>query len=244
MTDLYETFQNVNIMLKKYRKYKITSHPLSEKELKRSMQLNQNAKITCINNFGEKTHVYLFAPDSRSATKKDHFSRIIDPLRDEQQEVICITRVPFSSYIKKYISEIDHLRIYNYLHKTFSTEAARGPFCSPHTVLSAEEARKVLIKHLKINPLGLPKISIEDAQVIWIGAGIGQIIKIISNSALTGKACRYRIVTPCSGKIIQDVPDEEDDEDEEADIDEDLVAEEVQESSKEEEDEEDEGDEE
>jgi len=186
-------------------------------------------KIIGINNSGEKTQVFLFAPDSKNAAKKEYFSRIIDSVGDEQQEIICITRVLFSSYIKKYIAVIDHLKIYNYLHKTFSTEAAKGPFCSPHTILSSDEAREVLTKHLKINPLGLPKVSIDDAQIIWVGARIGQIIKIVSNSPLTGKACRYRIVTHCSGRILQEVQkneDEDEDEDEDDDIDKDLVVDE------------------
>ncbi len=220
MTDLYEVFQNVDLMLRKYRKYKITSKQMSEKEFKKTMQLYQYVKITGINKSGEKSTIFLFASDSKNAAKKEYFRRITDSVGDEQQELICITRDIFTSYIRKYIATIDHLNVFNYLHKNFSTEASKGPFCSPHIILSSEEARKVLSVHLKINPLGLPKISVDDVQAIWVGAQMGQLIKVVSNSPLTGKACRYRIVTHCSGQILQDVPDDSDSDD---DIDKDLV---------------------
>lgn len=211
MTDLYDVFTNINIMLTKYRGYKITSPEVKEKAFKKTMQLYQYVKIEGVAKDGNKSTIFLFAADSKNAAKKEHFRRLINTINSKKQEIICITRVLFSSYIRKYVNTLNHT-VFNYLHRNFCTEVTKGPFCSPHVLLTPDEARELLSVQLKINPLGLPKIYIDDVQAIWIGAKMGQIVKIISNSPLTGKTCRYRIVTQRSGQILQEVDDDSDDE--------------------------------
>jgi DNA-directed RNA polymerase subunit H (RpoH/RPB5) len=125
-------------------------------------------------------------------------------------DIILITKKELSTYIKKKISDINlkiivtksKIKFHNYLHKHFLLDIKNGPLCSPHTILTKEEVRKLCTRELMIHPLSLPSILINDPQIIWIGAELGDIIKIEANSEMAGKVIRYRIVTPTSGKVI------------------------------------------
>lgn len=124
--------------------------------------------------------------------------------------VVLITKKELSTYIRKKIIDINSKLIatksttqyHNYLHKHFLLNITKGAMCSPHSILTKDEMLKLCSRELMIHPLSLPSILINDPQVIWIGAEIGEIIKIEANSEMAGKAIRYRIVTPVGGKVI------------------------------------------
>jgi DNA-directed RNA polymerase subunit H (RpoH/RPB5) len=88
------------------------------------------------------------------------------------------------------------------MHKYFSIEISKGPLCSKHVILSNNEVKDLCSRELIIHPLSLPSISINDPQNIWIGGELGEVIKILSISEITGETIRYRIVSPDSGKMI------------------------------------------
>jgi len=92
-------------------------------------------------------------------------------------------------------------QIFNYMHKHFNIETPRGPFCFPHTILSHTEVRQVILHDLKVNPLALGKIYVDDPQAIWIGATVGDIVKIVSYSPLVGESVKYRVVSQRTGKV-------------------------------------------
>lgn len=62
-----------------------------------------------------------------------------------------------------------------------------------HTVLSKEEAKKVLDRY-KVQPEQLPKILASDPVAKAIGAKRGDIIKIVRKSKTAQKAVAYRLV--------------------------------------------------
>ena len=58
-------------------------------------------------------------------------------------QVILITKLPHSIYINKVIPKYPAIHITNYLHRLFTIELTKGPFCSTHTVLTDEEIIKI-----------------------------------------------------------------------------------------------------
>ena len=62
-----------------------------------------------------------------------------------------------------------------------------------HEILSEEEVRKLLEKH-KCTKLHLPKIKFSDPAIKYLGAKLGDVIKITRKSATAGKAIYYRVV--------------------------------------------------
>ena len=145
--------------------------------------------------------MYLMKSDSKYVKSTPNFKKLMDSLGNSVAEVFIITKVPLSIYINKVLHSFGTLRISNYLHRHFSIEITRGPLCSKHTILSNEEVIKTCFQDLMIHPLSIPPIFISDPICLWIGAEIGQVVKIESYSENSGLAIRYRIVSPKVGRI-------------------------------------------
>lgn len=64
-----------------------------------------------------------------------------------------------------------------------------------HEILSPEEAKKLLKKY-RLKPHQLPMIKSSDIVVIAIGAKPGDILRIVRDSATTGKHVTYKLVVP------------------------------------------------
>lgn len=203
MEQLYEKYINIQKFIVNYRKYTIDEKFLDYQTFKKTIQIDQYIKHKCVNvSKGRLVFIYLFRGNSKYVKTTPQFKRLMDKTSDEPADIIIISKNELSVYINKALMKYPHLKVFNYLHKYFAIELANGPLCSPHTVLSNNEVRNLCSRELIIHPLSLPSISISDPQNIWIGGELGQVIKIVSISEITGKAIRYRIVSPESGKLI------------------------------------------
>jgi DNA-directed RNA polymerase subunit H (RpoH/RPB5) len=203
MEILYEKYVNIQKFILTYRKYKVDNKFLDFPTFKKTIQTDQYIKHKCFDvTKGRVVFIYLFKCDSIYLKTTPQFKRLMDKLPEEPYDVIIITKVCLSIYINKALLKYTHLKIFNYLHKYFCIELAKGPMCSEHIILSNNEVRSLCARELIIHPLSLPSISINDPQNIWIGGEIGQVIKIKSISEITGKTIRYKIVSPGTGKMV------------------------------------------
>merc|ERR1712071_639459 len=185
-----------------YREYKLDEKFLDFNTFKKCMQIEQFIKHKCIDTKkGRNVYIYLFIHNSKYIKTTPQFKRLMDKIPEEPLDVIIITKTELSVYIKKALLKYTNLKIYNYLHKNFAIEISKGPLCSKHIVMTNNDVRDLCSRELIIHPLSLPSISINDPQNIWIGGELGEVIKIISVSEITGKSIRYRIVSPDSGKM-------------------------------------------
>jgi len=64
----------------------------------------------------------------------------------------------------------------------------------PHHEITDEDELKSVLKHYNIGMEDLPKIKVADPVVKEIGAEVGDVVKIIRNSATAGEAMYYRYV--------------------------------------------------
>lgn len=202
MDILYEKYINIQKFITEYRGYKIDEEFLDFKNFKKCMHIEQFIHHKCINTKkGRKVYIYMFINNSKYIKTTTQFKRLFDKIPEEPLDIIIITKSELSIYIKKLLLKYTNFKIYNYLHKNFAIEISKGPLCSKHIVMTDDEVRDLCSRELIIHPLGLPSISINDPQNIWIGGELGEVIKIISVSEITGRTTRYRIVSPDSGKI-------------------------------------------
>lgn len=202
MEILFEKYHNFQKFITDYRKYKLDGEFLDYNTFKKTIQIEQYIQHKCIDTKrGRPVYIYIFRENSKYIKTTQQFKRLIDRLPEEPSDVIIISKNELSVYINKALSKYTHLKIYNYLHKFFAIEIAKGPLCSRHSILDNNEVRALCSRELIIHPLSLPSISINDPQNIWIGGELGQIIKIESISEITGRTIRYRIVSPDSGKM-------------------------------------------
>lgn len=203
MEILFEKYTNIQKFIIEYRKYKLDGNFLDFSTFKKTIQIEQYIQHKCIDTKkGRTIYIYIFKENSKYVKTTPQFKRLIDKLPEEPADVIILSKAELSIYINKSLVKYTYLKFYNYLHKYFAIELAKGPLCSKHSILTNNEVRSLCSRELIIHPLSLPSISVNDPQNIWIGGEIGQIIKINSVSEITGKTIRYRIVSPDSGKMI------------------------------------------
>lgn len=200
MEQLFRKYQNVQIFATKYRGYKLEKNEklLNFESFKQQMQSNTYVKQVFTDKNNEPIEIYLFAPGSKYLSASADFVKLVDKAK-EKHTVITITKDPLSVYIRKAIRDRNNLTLSNVPHKFFIMEISKGPLCSPHRILSVEETKNVC-DDLKAHGHFLPAISVEDPQCFWLGAQVNDVIEIESVSDISGKAIRYRIVTPSAGK--------------------------------------------
>ena len=194
MDILFEKYNNIQTCIKK-RNYETIEPFLDFQAFKKNIQSDTYIKIKCNDvKKGKNVYIYLFTETSIYINVTIQFKKLMSKLYDNEPSVVLlITQLPISVYINKSLIQFPQLTFFNYISK--------GPFCSEHIILLNDEVKNLCVNELIINPLGLPAISINDVQCIWIGAELGQVIKINAISEITGKTIKYRIVTPDSGKI-------------------------------------------
>lgn len=203
MEVLFDKYLNIQKFIVEYRKYQLDDAFLDFATFKKTIQIEQYIRHKCTDvKKGRPVYIYLFKDNSKYIKTTPQFKRLMDKIPEEPANIIILSKAELSIYINKSLAKYTHLKIFNYLHKYFSIELAKGPLCSPHYILSNDEVKSLCSRDLIIHPLSLPSISVNDPQNIWIGGELGQVIKIVSISEITGKTIRYRIVSPDSGKMV------------------------------------------
>jgi DNA-directed RNA polymerase subunit H (RpoH/RPB5) len=195
---LYQIYLNIQKFITQYRKYDILDGNLANQVEFNKIILDEHyIKCNCLDpQTQKKVYVILLKRDSKYIKSTANFKKLMVGLGKEESDVIVISKEPLSIYVKKLLPKLSNLVIYNYLHRHFAIEIPKGPLCSKHTILTQSEIEHLCSKELMIHPLGLPSILVTDPQCIWIGAKVGQVVKIEAFSEITGKTIRYRIVVP------------------------------------------------
>lgn len=211
MSGLYNCYEMVFLMLEKYRKYKINSKKLTKEEFKEKIK-NGYIKIKTVSNSGDKVMVFLAKENSEWTRKSEQFRKVLDKLGDEKQQVIIISyKSRLHLLFKNNAQEYPNLELINYSIDHFKNELPLGPHCSKHTILPDQEVRELFLETLSLKSCyELPRILIDDPQIIWIGAKINDVIKIETKSKITGKYISYRIVSPnpASSRVSKSEGDE------------------------------------
>ena len=203
MEQLYEKYEKIQLFATKYRGFTLTDEKFYDyDEFKNKIQILEYIMHTFDNpKTGKPVDIYLFRIDSKYILNTINIKKILDKYNDKRH-IIMITKKELNVYLKKTIKKYPNLNIKNYLHRHFIMELNRGPLCSKHTILTPDEVRSVCYSTMA-HGHKFPAIFESDPQNIWIGGEINDLVKIESYSEITGKTISYRIVTPSSGKVIQ-----------------------------------------
>jgi DNA-directed RNA polymerase subunit H (RpoH/RPB5) len=202
MTDAYyEQYKNIYVF-GEMRKYDTKDPLISKDAFRKAIQLQQYIRIGFINKLnGNPVYIYLIVKDSKYFKESQQLRRLLNKI-NEPADVILITEAKFNTYGQAIVKSYKNLRIKNYLHENFALIVPKGPLCAKHTILNKEEVFQLLNHDLHCHLINLPKIYIEDVQCIWIGAEVGDVIKIESYSFITGATVHYRVVVAKSGRIV------------------------------------------
>jgi DNA-directed RNA polymerase subunit H (RpoH/RPB5) len=121
------------------------------------------------------------------------------PKSPPRTEIIVITEIEIPKIAMKSVhkwqllNKAFNIRVYNHPYAIFAMNPFKHISYSPHTIVTKEEI-DAFCKFYMIDTNSLPKIPVNNPQPIWLGAVIGDVIKIIGNSDTIGLRESYRVV--------------------------------------------------
>jgi DNA-directed RNA polymerase subunit H (RpoH/RPB5) len=207
MEQLFDKYKNIQLFATsaKYRNYKLLGDDgfADFETFKNKIQLFGYIMHSFRDPKNSNTPIdlYLFQHESQYIKDTNYFKKILDKYTSKQI-LILITKEELNIYRKKSILGNSNIDCRNYLHKHFLIEINKGPLCSKHTILSPAEVQ-TLCYNTMAHGHRFPSILEYDPQNIWIGGQVNDIIMIEPYSEITGQSVHYRIVTPVSGKTLQ-----------------------------------------
>jgi len=197
----YNIYLNICLFAEKWRKYEKKSDQLSLEEFKKKILYDHYIKMEYTNLTTKNDVIILFLPvDSIISTTTAEMGKMIHSI-NKKSDIIIISENNLSSHVNKSIKSSIH-RIKTYVHENFSIVIPNASLCSKHELLSSDETKCILNNELYCSLHNLPRIKINDPQCIWIGAEIGDVVKITSNSDISGTYIHYRVVIPYSDNKI------------------------------------------
>lgn len=182
-----EEKEELNKILKIISSYNKNIFSIKDIEKKYNINLNNIPKIT---------YILLLHNEGEYESKSINFKNLINSIKYPYTTIITISKEVLSTHVHKQLVELSNekRKIFNYSYDKFKFIVNNHVLCSPHTILNSEEEEYLLNKILKIKKCNLPKIKLNDPQVIWIGGEIGNIVRIDRDSEITGKSIYYRVI--------------------------------------------------
>lgn len=197
----YRLYQNIKIYAEEWRKFTTEDSNMDKKEFQNKLQFNKYIQLNYFNqNTNKKVIIFLLPIDSIIATKSQEMKKILSSVMDIS-DIIIISESPLKSHLQKAVKSFKRFNIKKYIHDNFSIVIPNAAISSKHEILTKDEVTNLLNKDLYCNIQNLPKIDINDPQCIWLGAELGDVLRITSDSNISGKYIHYRLVISNSNFI-------------------------------------------
>lgn len=197
----FEQYKNLLLFATEWRHYEVKSKKLAEKEFNDTIHSKEYVTISCNDNVKKRpVEIYLFLKNSQHITKSQLLKNLLSKIQPGSIVMLVVDQ-PLKIYGKRTVESNRKLHIFVYLQSTFALCMPNGPLCYPHRIMSKDEVNRLLNCELFCYLSNLPKIFVEDAQCIWIGAEVGDVIEIRFASDASGEVIQHRVVIPRSGRV-------------------------------------------
>jgi DNA-directed RNA polymerase subunit H (RpoH/RPB5) len=199
----YTQYENLRVFAKDWRNYDKEEPVMPLKTFQKEMQVKEHITMRYAERgTGRPVVIYLLSKGSKCVNVPE-LRRMLNLLRREPATVMIISENPLKVHSVTLInsSAYAHLNIRNYPHNIFKAIIPLGPKCHPHEKLEQKDAQRILNEEIFSYLVSLPKIHQEDPQCIWIGAELGDIVKVTQASTNAMGSITYRVVVPRSGRV-------------------------------------------
>lgn len=207
MAGLYSIYRNLH-KFAVYRQMDVTSRLLPEEAFLREIDLKQHVLIEARRiKDSAIVSIVLIADDEKFAKKvKDVKSLIMRVTMNDNNPVerllILISKTDITGQIAK-VLDVTNATVLNYTYDNFIVEKPKALPGLMHQIASHEEKKALMDDYVDLK--NLPKIYVDDTQCIWIGAEVGDVVRINRDSINVGRSTEYRIVVK---RIITDTEDD------------------------------------
>lgn len=208
MSDMFEyepgvVYENLILMLTKYRGATLSSNALSPADLQLRMNRHGYAHVVATRVASEDDprgaatiHVLLVAPGHDYSNKAPKFKMMLAAIAPStSNEIIVVTSNGITSHIKKVIEEYNAKNtgiIYDYDYHLFIIEVPKHNSCEHHELVSHAAADK-LTNYSYSSREDYPKIKSTEAHGVWLGLRPGMFVRITRASKSAGVTILYRV---------------------------------------------------
>jgi len=160
---------------------------------------NHNGYVSVEGMLNNKVYHILFIErnNDMGLKAKDFNKKVTEISRGKSMTIIVISKEELSKNIKKEILSIRTINrlvvIENYKYDTFVLVIPEHEAVPKHSIATQDEL-KVYLDFYNLNGRDLQKIFNTDPAVVWLGANVGDIVKIDRISDSTGISTAFRIV--------------------------------------------------
>jgi DNA-directed RNA polymerase I, II, and III subunit RPABC1 len=192
----YKIYNNVLTYLeiigfdyKQYEEKKKTNN-----DIVKILQYDDYIKLKAKNdNTGEIAYIFIVKNKS-IVSKTAEFKKIIRFIKDDKFRLIIISKDGIKSTVMSSIDKMDKkIDLYDLKYVLFKSDIRKNVMVPKHELCTDEEKKRILANNFISNDRELPFIKSTDAQVIWLGGKVGQLVKI-KRRDVTGSVMYYRII--------------------------------------------------
>jgi len=166
------------------------------------------------------TYVILFHYNTEIYSKTQDFKKILNTLNKTPflYNIIFITKNNISTHVNNFIKTINNkvdprvkvsevvcktnhnicdcykMNILTYTYKLFIIIIPKHILSNEHIILSKAETKHLLTNILYCKAVNLPKIKINDPQIIWSPGKIGDVVSIKRHDDISGLSLYYRVI--------------------------------------------------
>ncbi len=148
----------------------------------------------------EKTIIILMAPGTKYAVKSPEFKKLLNDIVSKRKEYtmnyIIVTAEEVNTFVSRVLADfsVEGLKYEQYTYKMFKLVVPEHELVPKHEFATRDEIEEQLNIYYR-NISSFPKINVRDPPVVWLGAKIGDTIKITRPSENALSAVVYRVVT-------------------------------------------------
>jgi len=190
-------YENLHLMLG-YRGLTPISARMEPADMMKTLNINEYVEIHATGP-AHDLFILLLSPTSiKYAKQTADFKKLIAEIsrrKTTKPKRAMIVAEDLGTHIKKYIGLIDNLAVEHHTYDIFLMELPKHKYCPRHIIASDEEIKQFCDTHY-VNPRMFPKIYVNDAMAVWIGAQIGDCVRVERISENAGLAIIYRLCIP------------------------------------------------
>lgn len=185
-----------NIFNNEYFIIKTISNKYSDEQFQIIKENINNTKFENSNNLNI-SYFIIFHYNSELYLKTQELKKILIKLKNIpfNYNVYLITKNIISTHVNTFIDSIkSKLQIINYPYKLFTIIIPNHILSNKHEILSEDETNELLNNVLLCKKQNLPKIRLNDPQIIWSSGKLNDVVKITRYDDITGVSIYYRII--------------------------------------------------
>lgn len=185
-----------NIFNNEYFIIKTVSNKYSDDQIQIIKENINNIKFQNSKNLNI-SYFIIFHYNSELYTKTQELKKILIKLKNIpfNYNIYLITKNSISTHVNTFIESVkSKMTIINYPYRLFTIIIPNHILSNKHEILSEDETNNLLNNILLCKRHNLPKIRLNDPQIIWSSGKLNDVVKITRYDDITGISIYYRVI--------------------------------------------------